>query len=837
VPAPPAVLLLAAAWAGPLELELDLAPGHAAHVRLEAAGGAIAHEARVMDGDRRTGFGWLEDADPEPGRVRADLGPVLVPPGAYTLVVEGPEGTNRRPLDLAPRAERLVEIAAPAEATAVRAVLDRGGEGPANAWAPVVDGVARLPLGPGEWSLRADGAPGIGGRVEPDVTGTVQLHAWPRSWPRTAPDARPAVVWGLLLPVTLVLLALGAAGLLALGRRRGAGLAAGASAGLAALATAGTLAAPGTRLLMSEPGFTDPPTSASLALATADALRHLGDVSTAFSFPEGHSWLALGPSWLGYVLSAPLAWAAGGVVAHNLGQTLCLGLLGLAAWALARERGAAPAPALLAAAGAVLAPSLLGELDEMSLDRAVLFGVPAFVLCLDRAARLRGAGWVLAAGAALASVLYAQTYYGLYLAAAAPLLVLPRLIGPAPHRRLLRLAGVGAVALALMAPWGVAAKAGLGDTVYASDDPVPGLALADPWRPPEEAELAAFVKTYDPRVGGGASERPMDDARSRLLSAIVNANHPDDLWRPGAALAGGAAFWFLWAGALLAARRRGAVLLGGWDVLVLMLLSLGPFLRTGVASLGAALPYHFWFLYLPGFEQLKHPQRFVFLAATLSTVPLAVGWSGLLSRLPLGRGRARSAGQRAARVAATVIAAALLITVAVRKPEEVGDRPSLPIPVGPERVEATLLWTWPVARAFPVPAALSGLEAAPALVLPLETPLPTRAYLGPMQSGMALVNGPPHGTTAGGSGLPAWAESNALLNRMAWLAGSTRPRRPLGEPGLADRVEADLAGLRYIVLYRDLLRAPELLPPLDAWMDENLVRIADQDGVTVWEIR
>ena len=76
-----------------------------------------------------------------------------------------------------------------------------------------------------------------------------------------------------------------------------------------------------------------------------------------------------------------------------------------------------------------------------------------------------------------------------------------------------------------------------------------------------------------------------------------------------------------------------------------------------------------------------------------------------------------------------------------------------------------------------------------------------------------------------------------MLNRSAWLAGSTRPHRPLGEPSLEDRLEVSLAGLRYVVLYRDHLRAPELLPPLDAWMNQNLDRVAETDDVTVWAFR
>ena len=443
---------------------MDLPRGHAAHLVLESADGAIVHEARVMDGDQRTTFGWLEDMDPESERIRADLGPVMAPSGVYTLRVEGPDGSSERPSRPAGR-DPDRHRPADGDGTAVRATRDRGGP-PAHAWAPVaVGGRARLPLGEGDWSLRVDGAPGLSGRVEPDVTGEVALHARPHTWPRVADDPRPWVVQTLLLPVTLFMLLLGGVGLARTFRRRGAGLAALAAMALAAFATVGTLVSPTDRLLMSEPGFTDPPTSASLAWATADALRDLSDLSTSFAFPEGHSWLALGPSWLAYVLAAPFAWFAGGVAAHNLGQTLCLALLGFTAWGLARARGADPGPALLASAGAVLAPSLLAELDEMSLDRAALFAVPVFVLCLDRAATQRGWRWPVAAGIALASVLYAQTYYGLYLAAAAPLLVLPRLIGASPTAGCSD-SGRRSRCCRPHGPLGTAARAGLGDLYY-----------------------------------------------------------------------------------------------------------------------------------------------------------------------------------------------------------------------------------------------------------------------------------------------------------------------------------------------------------------------------------
>jgi hypothetical protein len=826
-----ALLVFAApAFAVPVEARFALEPGHAAHVRVVAADGAVALDARTMDGSSDGRFGWLADLDPAPGAVTVALDALLLPEGAYALHVRTPTGETVSTLQSDGAAARVVSVRAPAGATAVLAERERGG-GPAAAWATVgADGLAQLPLDEGEWSVVASGVPGASIHIQNG--GTAVIGSAPRAWPRRAPTSSPWVVRLLLLPITLLVLAAGGASLVAIARRRGGGVAMGAAFGLAALATAGTLAAPGTRLLMSEPGFTDPPTSASLAAATADALLSLSDVSTLFAFPEGHSWLPLGPSWLAYVLAAPFAWLGGGVVAHNLGQTICLALLGIVAWALARDRGAGPVAALLASAGAVLAPCLLAELDEMSLDRAALFGVPAFILCLNRAAERPGWRWPAATGLALASVLYAQTYYGLYLAAAAPLLVLPRLLGRHSARRLGRLSLAGGACLVVVIPFVVAAQAGLEGTVYASDDALPVHVLEDPLAPVAPEELADWVRAYDPRVGGGDPDRPMESPNARLLTAVINSNHPSDVLRPGAAVAGGAAFWGLWLLALAVSRRRAAVLIGGWDVLVLLVLSLGPLWRSGALSVGSVLPYHLYYLLVPGFDQLKHPQRFIFLAAAISTVPLAVGWSGLLERLQAERTTLR----RALGLGATLLLAAALPTVAIRTSDEVVNKRHLPIPFGSRPLALTANWTWPVARAFPVPGPLAELPPAAAILLPLDVPLPTRATVGALQAGLRLVNSPPHGTIAGGEQQAAWTESNALLNRVAWLSGSTRPRRPLGEPGPDDLHEVEQAGLRYVVLYRDLLRAPELLPPLDAFMDARFSRIAEGDGVTVWTL-
>lgn len=818
-------------------VDFALEPGHAAHVTLRDVAGEPLFVTRTMDGQDRDGFGWLSDRDASTGRVSIAIDELLLPAGAYSLEVEGPGVAVARPIVSTGYGGRAMAIGHPAEATALVAWRGRQ-DGAGFAWAPVQAGTTQtsLRIGAGEWFVRAEDAPGWRERVQSDRPGGAALRPPLEVTPREHPGSQAWVVRLCLAPLTALFLVLGARMLGRIGRRRGAMVAAAAAGLLALVPLAAVLGDPTGRLLMVERDFTDPPNSASYLWALVDSLVHVSDLSDKFSWPEGHSWLVLGPSWFAYVLATPAAALFGGVAAHNVGQWICLTLVGVFAWALARDRGATPAGGIVAVMGATLAPILISELDRMSLDRAAIFGVPLFVLCLDRAAREKGWQWAVGAGVALAAVLYAQVYYGLYLAAAAPFLVLPRLIGPQPHRRLGRLAIVGAVALVAMLPWVVAAESGLADTEYTPDDGRPIETLSEPWRPITDDDVAEWADRFDPRRQGTDHARPMDDAKSRLLTTVVNANMPSDLFKPGATVAGGVFYWPLVALALLAARRRRGVLLGAWDVAVFLLFSLGPFWRTSLTTIGETLPYHAYFLTIPGFDQLKHPQRFAFLAASVSSVPLALGVSGVFERLG---GKQRHAVVRGLRVGLALLIGALLATLVIRRQDEPSMFPKVTIPGSDRELVATLDWSFPTARAFPKPSPLARIDPGPALVLPLEEPLPTEAYLGPIQARLSLVNGAPHGIQAGGGGprtLMNWSETNGVLNRIVWLAGSRRPRHELGEPGPTDEAELAAAGLRYVVLYREHLRAPELVPPLEAWMDARYERVAGDDAVVVWEL-
>lgn len=765
----------------------------------------------TWDGAPQSRFGVLADTDPRPGwlSVSIDLrgtegGWRLEQAGEVLLEQAVPPTHEGRP------------VALPSGATGVVLFRDSG-DLAAVAWDRSRS--ARLAVEEDTWTGRVLGLPALEARSDP---GSLAIQPRMRLWPRPAEPSRVGLVrWGLL-PVTLVLLG---TAVLAVRRPppgwRWGVLAAGTAA---ALAVGPVLCAPGSTLLDAGGAFADPPNSVATIRAIADTLPRATDVSTAFSLPDGHSWLVLGSSWAAYLVAAPLAGLTTPLVAHNLTLALLLFALGLSAWLLATDLGARPGAAVFAAGGAVLAPRLLGELDQLSLDRAWLFPVPLFLLALDRAAREPGWRWPVFAGAALAALLLGQTHYGLYLATAAPLLVLPRLVGPHPLRRLGRLAAAGCVAAVLAAPQLWVLLEGTAQTALAADGPRLLHSADDLLHPVPANEAVAWLDEWSARGGDGGANRPLDQASDRLLAAVSNSLDPADVVAPGTTLTGGGIYLWILGLAFLVARARGAVLRIGLDTALLLVWALGPFLQTAEGALGAPLPYYAAHLFVPGFESLKHPVRASFLAATLSSVPLALGLTGLTRRL---------------REPAVAVLSALLLAAALgihwRLPSEVVGKPHWAPPgVGKDVV---LAWDLdpPLASSRPPAPALAGLAGQRAVVLPHREPLPAEAYLPCLQAGLSLVNAPPDGASAGG-GVPSWWETNGLLNQLAWVSGSTRPPRPTGAPWAADLAELKAAGVGLVVVFEDLLPAPGLADDTASVLSNHGTLLRREDGVAVWTV-
>jgi hypothetical protein len=826
-----------AAAAAELRWDLAAPEGAVVEIALQDGDAAPVQIWRCADGKGRRQGGWRPDEAPAPGRVAGRVAEVWLPPGDWQVVLSaGGRELERRPFpsDSAPR---LLSTRLPDGSAALRAERwspESGADG--FSYGPDAGGgISFLGLSAGEWEVVAVGRPDLRARPGPTAA-RLELKPAPTPRPRSAEEGHPWLIRGLLIPATALSLGLLLAGLG--GRRpRGLGAAAAACALLAGALLWPALRAPAQTLLMRGDQFEDPVTSATLAAVTADAALRLGDGSALWGWPEGHSWLALGPSWLAYLLVAPVSWAAGGVVAHNIGQWLLLTGVGLGGWLLARARGCGPGAAGLGAAAAALAPPVIDELDKGSLDRLGLGLIPVFLLALDRAIT-RGGRWIPAAAAALSATLLLQTYYGLYLAAACPLLVLPRLLGEAPHRRLLRAVGVGVLGLTLMGPTLYVLREGTQDTVYAE---APGAAGAAPRLGdllPDRAQVEDHLRRYDPRLGGVRFDRPMATPTERLLTAMANATPLKEVLVPGSTLLGRSAYWGAAAVALLLARRRRAAALGVWDVAVFLGMALGPVVRTGETETGPTGPYALYHVLIPGFDQLKHPSRFTLLAAVAAGAPLALGLQGALDRLarPL---------PRAARALALPLAALLgglgtglhLIPV-----HDARDRRLRGIPVGdpddPARQQVLVFdQALPVARAFPADPALLALPPGPALAFPLAQPMAAEVSVAIAQAGLPVVNPAPHGIPSRRP-LPPLVEDHALLNHLAILAGSDRARLWQGGPGGAAELAAVRAlGLRYVLVFPEALEGGVDPEPLIEALDARLPRVATGPTALAWELR
>ena len=150
------------------------------------------------------------------------------------------------------------------------------------------------------------------------------------------------------------------------------------------------------------------------------------------------------------------------------------------------------------------------------------------------------------------------------------------------------------------------------------------------WQPLSIDELQTYTQKYDPRLGEGLAHKPMSNAKEQLMASIVNAVQPKDILYPSVYFCGQSLYW-LWALlALCFSKSRKKTFLCIWDVAILSLFALGPFLRNANNELVCPLPYYLYQLIVPSFEQLKHPDRFAPMAAVLAAVPLAFGVERLL---------------------------------------------------------------------------------------------------------------------------------------------------------------------------------------------------------------
>ena len=81
----------------------------------------------------------------------------------------------------------------------------------------------------------------------------------------------------------------------------------------------------------------------------------------------------MGPSWVSYLIIAPLCWIFDAIQAYNIGIGLFCALLFWSLLRYTKSLGLGIHAQYYAAFGGVLSPVFLNELDKLSLDRAFLF--------------------------------------------------------------------------------------------------------------------------------------------------------------------------------------------------------------------------------------------------------------------------------------------------------------------------------------------------------------------------------------------------------------------------------------------------------------------------------
>ncbi len=847
-------IALPSAYAERLDWTFALDPDHVAVIEIRDAEDRLVHRMITQDGASNSRQGWRPDLDPERGWVRGELTQLWLPAGTYRVIERLPEADYPRDLEVVADTDRLVLVVPPRGADGVSALhLGPGYEQDRScrdcpapdmddgfAWAPVEAGrFAFLGLGPGRWRAQSTGDARSDEVIIEPGDERVALEVWRRSGERTPDDSRQTMVRLGLLPPTVIFLLVACVGVWRQRKRLppvlelvGVGL---ACLALGLVAVSRLLGAFGERILLASPALTDPLDSVAQLHCMAGGLGGFTDVCTSYGWPEGSTWMTTGPSWLGYLLPALATRMSDGLVGHNIGVLLGVVLLAFASWALARSLGAGPICSLLAAGGAAWSPVLLAELSLASLDRTSLYLVPVFFLALHKAETEDGWGWPVAAGSALAAVFYCQLHYGLYLAAAAPLLVLPRLVGARPLQRLGRMALVGVVAAVLLVPGLWVLQEGTAGTPYHADDTRLVDQVDDLLHPVSVEEAQEYIDAHDPRRGLG-QDPPMSSSTDRLLAASARSVNLRDFSTPAELFPGRVYFWLLVVGAILLARPRRRTGQAALDVMVLLVFALGPFLRLDNAFTGIPLPYYLNFLLIPGFEQLKQVNRYVLMAATIAPVPIALGVHAVARRLQdRWPGLARP---RVTLLGVPVVALLLVWLVAVRA---VGVSfstwpPKLRFAEAKSRSLGIVRFDLPAAADYARVPALEGLEPGPALALPLDEPTPAAISVSACQAGLPLLNSPPFGMPDTLKH-PFWYETNALLNRLARASGSTRPQRNLG----GGRLEADVeelldTGLRYVLLYRDQLAGPLLAEDTEALLDAWCGRLADDGSVVVWDL-
>ena len=118
----------------------------------------------------------------------------------------------------------------------------------------------------------------------------------------------------------------------------------------------------------------------------------------------------------------------------------------------------------------------------------------------------------------------------------------------------------------------------------------------------------------------------------------------------------------------------------------------------------------------------------------------------------------------------------------------------------------------------------------------MVNPMPPALFLPSLQYGMSLVNPPPHGDYSQAP-LPDWSESNGLLNHLAYLSGSDRPRKFLGiGASKTDVEELKNYGIDFIGIFKTHLFYPEHGEKMDKWLPAYASPVYIDEDFSLWKL-
>lgn len=491
------------------------------------------------------------------------------------------------------------------------------------------------------------------------------------------------------------------------------------------------------------------------------------------------------------VLTLPVQWLGGPVLAYNTAIFLNLVLAGLGAWALAREVTGSRAGALVAGVAYASAPHLLGQLYNGISETLSVGWLPLAVLALRRLFAAPTVGRGLAAGALLAITALANWYYGLFAGVIVlGLLAREGLRRMAARRRRGQLTPVPSLV-----------SAGLAGAVLAA------LLVAGPF-----AAFASTMNAPDALV----TRNPAFVWATLIMHNMTDVEtylHPGKFYSPDFfAESGERLIVVVYLGlallvpalaALATPARRQAE---PWFLLFccFFVLSLGPFLYVGgayVAARGGWIPLPFLALYqwFPMFSRISHAYRFV-VGATLA---LSVLLAFTVRESPRWGIRA---GVLAALAGGLRVAEALLASPAV--------------------------WPIPVADVSVSPA-VAALDEGAVLDLPITMPVLARSRLlaGQLAHGQPVpfgLNDP----------VPTALHENHYTNFLVELERRNVSARSGSLPLFDLAVGASglrALGLRWVVVHRADYH-PDQLARVQAFLELTARRVADDERVSVYEL-